>query len=125
MLVFVDFLGLDGEYTPAAAPSWIHPSMPIEVITGPVFLDAQLGSGAATIRGLYHLEHGHRIEAKRLLETRVAPMDTLIVVNTDAESLGHSAQLDRFWQRHGGATRRLRHSGMPAAERTALARYAQ
>lgn len=99
--------------------------MPIEVITGPIFLDSQLGSGAASTRRLYHLERGELIAVTRLLDSRVASLDTLIVVNCDDPAFANNDELDRLWQQHGCALRRLEHTGMPATQRRALSNYVQ
>ncbi len=128
MLIFIDYfrrgVGLEGCYRNSAAPSWIHPNMPVDVLTGAVFLDAQYSVELANSVRLYHVERGEFIDANRLAETQVSLLDTLVVVNNDELAHDDSRVLDRMWQLAGCGSRRLEHSGMPLTERRALARYA-
>jgi len=125
MLVFVDFIGVGGNYKDSSGPSWLHPNMPLSVIRGEGFLDSSVGSERAASCFIYHVERGEYLSASRLTDTRVSPLDTLIVVTCDQVAIREPNVLDAMWQRHGGALRRLEHTGMPARERAALVRFAQ
>lgn len=109
MRIFVDFVDPSGTVTSSREPSTVDGSMPLEILTAAIFLDAsRQGDPVAGLR-VFHVEGGRFVEEDDLDGAGIGELDTLMVVNTDDHRFHVREALASLWVRRGGSTRRVAH----------------
>ena len=83
MLLYLEIAPVGGKRKRTAEPCFLDPSLPLSVLTEPLFVEAELRRSAGSYR-VYHVEGERFLVEDRLGDARVAELDTLRIVEAVA-----------------------------------------
>ena len=83
MLLYLEIAPVGGTRKRTAEPCFLDPSLPLAVLTDPLFVEAELRRGSGSYR-VYHVEGGRFLVEERLGDAPVAELDTLRIVEAAA-----------------------------------------
>lgn len=108
MRIFVDYIEPNGRYRASDSACTVARSMPLCVLTAPVFLEAARAGSPTPECRVFHADSGRYLDEEADLATAgVDERDTLIIVNIVEAVFRDPLALIARWRAAGGLDRRV------------------